>query len=273
MADEFGLGIHTHVAESKVQAVVGRKKYGKSLTAHLRDLGLIGPDFTAAHAVWVDDDDLRLLGDGGASIAHNPTSNLRLGAGVARVPAMLEQSLNVGIGTDTSTCSDLLNMFEAMRLACYVSRVQSPDPDAWLGAEQVFVMATQGSARALGMDGAIGRLAAGYKADLVFIDLAKLAYVPLNHPARQVVFQETGAGVESVMVGGRFIVRGRQLLTVDLDELRRQAEAANERMATANRAGAELVRRLEPIVGSFCVGLAKEPYHVHRYADQSRTLA
>jgi 5-methylthioadenosine/S-adenosylhomocysteine deaminase len=91
--------------------------------------------------------------------------------------------------------------------------------------------------------------------------------MPLNHAARQVVFQEIGAGVESLMVGGRFIVRARRLLTVDLDRLRRDAEAANERLLAANRAGAELVRRLEPIVGAFCVGLAKERYHVHRYAD------
>jgi guanine deaminase len=267
MATDFGLGIHTHVAESKAQAVVGRRKYGKTLTAHLGDLGIIGPDFTAAHAVWVDDADLRILADAGASIAHNPTSNLRLGVGLARVRAMLELGLSVGIGTDTSTCSDLLNMFEAMRLACYVSRAQSPDPGEWLTAEQVLVMATQGSARGLGMADLIGRLAPGLKADLVFLDLAGLAYVPLNHAARQVVFQETGAGVESVMVGGRFVVRDRQLLTVDLDRLRWDAEAANERLIAANHAGVELVRRLEPIVGAFCVGLAKEPYHVHRYAD------
>jgi guanine deaminase len=268
MADEFGVGVHTHVAESKVQALVGRKQYGRTLTAHLNDLGVVGPDFTAAHAVWLDDDDLAILADGGACIAHNPTSNLRLGVGLARVKAMLDRGLDVGIGTDTSSCSDLLNMFEAMRLACYVSRVQSPDPADWLTAEQVLVMATRGSARALGMGDLIGRLAPGFKADLVFLDLSGIQYMPLNHPARQVVFQETGAGVDSVMVGGRFVVRDRRLLTVDLDKLRREVEAANQRLKAANRQGAALVRRLQPIVGSFCVGLSKQPYHVHRYADR-----
>ena len=96
LADEFGAGIHTHVAESKVQAVVGMRKFGNTLTAHLDDLGIVGPDFTAAHAVWVDDEDIRRLADKGASVAHNPTSNLRLGVGVAGVRAMVDAGLNVG---------------------------------------------------------------------------------------------------------------------------------------------------------------------------------
>ncbi len=267
LADEYGTGIHSHVAESKVQAVVGQLKFGKSLTAHLDDLGIVGPRFTAAHAVWVDDDDMALLKDRGATIAHNPTSNMRLGVGLARVKAMGRRGLTVGIGTDTSTCSDALNMFEAMRLAVYVSRMQSPDPADWLGAEDALSMATRGSARALGMGDRIGRLAPGYKADMVFVDLGTVTYMPLHHAARQVVFQENGAGVDSVMVGGRFVVRNRKPLTVDLDRLRADVSEAHQRLSAANRASADVVRRLEPIVGAFCVGLCKEPFHVHRYAD------
>ena len=267
MAAEFGVGIHTHVAESKVQAVVGRKKFGKSLTAHLDDLGIVGPGFTAAHAVWIDDDDMSRLKDRGAAVAHNPTSNMRLGVGLARVRAMADRGLTVGVGTDTSTCSDALNMFEAMRLAVYASRAQSPDPARWLGAEEALGMATRGGAEALGMGGAIGRLAPGFKADLVFLDLGTLAYVPFHHAARQVVFQENGTGVDSVMVGGRFVVRDRKLLSVDLARLRAEAAEAHARIAEANRASVDLVRRLEPVVGALCVGLCREPFHVHRYAD------
>ena len=267
LAAEHGAGIHTHVAESKVQAVAGRRKFGKTLAAHLDDLGILGPDFTAAHAVWVDDDDLARLKDRGASVAHNPTSNMRLGVGLARVEAMRRRGLPVGLGTDTSTCSDALNLFEAMRLAVFASRVQSPDPGRWLGAEDALEMATRGGARALGMADRIGRLRPGYLADLVFLDLRDLAYVPLHHAARQVVFQENGANVESVMIGGRFVYRDRRHLTVDLDRLRAEAAEAHERLDAANRASRDLVRRLEPAVSAFCVGLCREPFPVHRYAD------
>ena len=194
LADEFGVGIHSHLAESKVQAVVGLDKFGHTLAAHLDELGVVGPDFTAAHGVWLDDDDIRRLADKGATVAHNPTSNLRLGVGVARAQAMIDAGLNVGIGTDASSCSDGLNMFEAMRLANYLSRIQTPDPARWLTAEQTLALATRGSARALGFDGTIGALAPGFKADMVFLDLARIQYLPLNHAARQVVFQENGSG-------------------------------------------------------------------------------
>lgn len=265
LADEFGVGIHSHLAESKVQAVVGMRKYGKTLTAHLDDLGILAPDFTAAHAVWVDDDDIRRLADQGATVAHNPTSNLRLGVGIAKVRGMIDEGLNVGIGTDASTCSDGLNMFEAMRLASTVSRLHSPDPADWLTAGQVIEMATRGSARGLGFDGLIGSLAPGFKADIVFLDLRRIQYLPLNHAARQVVFQENGAGVKHVMIDGRLIVRDGRVLTVDYARLREEVTRANDRLRLENEDAARLVRQLEPLVGQFCVGLSKEPYHVNRY--------
>jgi 5-methylthioadenosine/S-adenosylhomocysteine deaminase len=265
LADEHGLGIQTHLAESKVQAVVGLRKYGKTLAAHLDGLGIVAPDFTAAHAVWLDDEDIRRLADRGASVAHNPTSNLRLGVGVARTRAMLDAGLNVGVGTDGSTCSDGLNMFEAMRLACHVSRIQSPDPADWLTAEQALAMATQGSATALGFGALIGALEPGRKADMVFIDLAHVNYVPLNDPAAQLVLLEHGGAVDKVMVGGRLVVDGGRVLTVDLPALRAEVEHAVDRLRTDAADARDLTARLEPIVGSFCVGLAREPYHLQRY--------
>lgn len=272
LADEFGCGIHSHVAESKVQAVVGMQKFGMTLAAHLDGLGIIAPDFTAAHAVWIDPDDVLRLADRGATVAHNPTSNLRLGAGVAHVRSMVEAGLAVGIGTDASTCSDSLNMFEAMRLACYLSRIHSPDPLGWLTAEDVIRMATRGSARALGFDGILGALEPGFKADLVFLDLGRIAYLPLNHAARQVVFQENGSGVRHVMVGGRFVVRDGCVQGVDLDELRTQVNGAVQRLKPGQARVAPLLRALEPVVGQFCLGLAREPYHVHRYVGSGSVV-
>ena len=126
-ASEYDVGIHSHVAESKVQVVAGYQRYGTTLAAHMDELGLVNDRFTVAHGVWLDDDDMKRLGDRGASVAHNPGSNMRLGNGLADVRGMLNRKVNVAIGTDGASCSDNQNMYEAMRLASFVSKVQGPD--------------------------------------------------------------------------------------------------------------------------------------------------
>jgi len=265
LAAEHGVGLHTHVAESKVQAIVGLQCYGKTLTAHLDDLGVLGPRFTVAHGVWLDDDDMRRLGDRGASVAHNPGSNMRLGNGFADMRAMLDRRVNVGLGTDGANCSDNLNMYESMRLASFVSKAQRPDVERWVTTDQVVLAATEGSARALGFEGAIGRLAAGYKADIVFLDLGHPNWIPLNDPTNQLVHTEDGGAVTHVMIGGRMVVDDRRLTTVDMAALAGEAEAARERLARLNLPGQELYERLATVVGRFCPGLAHVPYHVARY--------
>jgi guanine deaminase len=268
VAREYGVGLHTHVAESKVQAVAGLAKYGKTLTAHLDGLKVLGPNFTAAHAIWLDADDIARLADRGASVAHNPGSNMRLGSGLAAVGAMRERGLNVGIGTDAASCSDNLNMFESMRLASMVSKVQGPDYARWLTTDDVLEMATVGSARALGFASALGRIAAGYKADIVFLDAGHINFVPLNDPTNQVVHTEDGGAVDAVMIGGRMVVEGGRVTTVDAGKLAAMAEAAVARLRVANEATRTLAQRLEPVVGSFCRALAGREYHVQRYGAQ-----
>ena len=116
-----------------------------------------------------------------AAVVHNPMSNLRIGSGVAPARAMLDAGLTLGIGTDASNTSDGQNMFEALRLAAFLSRIADPDPQQWLSAMDAFRAATAGSARVLGFAG-IGQLEPGYAADIVFIDLRHINYVPLRTP-------------------------------------------------------------------------------------------
>jgi guanine deaminase len=265
LAREFGVGLHSHIQESKTQVIVGLKTYGKTQTAHLQDLGLLGPHFVAAHGVWLDDDDIKRLADHGASVAHNPGSNMLLGNGIAAVKAMLERRLNVGIGTDGAACCDNQNMYESMRVASYGSKVQGPDTARWLATEEILTAATEGSARALGLGDRLGKIAKGYKADLVFIDLAHVNWIPLNDPTNQLVHTEDGGAVTHVMIGGRMVVRDRRLTTIDVGALAREAEAARERLARLNAPGKELYERLAAVVSRFCPGLAHVPYHVTRY--------
>lgn len=268
LAREFEVGFQTHLAESKIQAMAGLKRYGKTLTAHLASLGVLGPNFTAAHGVWLDDDDMRRLADSGASVSHNPASNMRYGSGMAAVKRMREMGLNVGIGTDSRTCSDNLNMFEALRLASFTSRVQGPDYKRWLTTDEVLRMGTIEGAKLLGFEGKLGEIKPGYKADIVFLDRHNLNYVPLNNAVNQVVNAEDGTGVESVMIGGRMVYENRRFPQLDFAALSAKAEAAMERLRAVNGDAQRLALKLEDVVGSFCVGLASGPYHVHRFCGQ-----
>lgn len=264
LAVEFDVGIHTHLAESKVQAVVGVQRYGRSLTAHIEQLGLLGPRFVAAHGVWLDDDDMRRLGAHGASIAHNPASNMRLGCGVADAMGMLGAGVNLAIGTDAATCNDNLNMYRSMHVAAIASHARGPDPARWITAPQVFAAATTGSARALGFD-RIGRIAPGYAADIVFLNLDAPTLIPLNVPMTQMVMGEDGTSVIDVMVDGRFVVRDRRLLTVDLPALATRAAALRAEIDARSVASRRRYDAVAPIIADFCPALARTEWHINRW--------
>ena len=264
LARQHGLGLHSHVGESKVQALAGMKRYGRTLVAQMDALGLVDENFTAAHAIWLDDDDIRIVRDRGGSLAHNPGSNMRLGNGMFRLKRALELGVNVGIGTDGFNCSDNGNMYEAMRVASMLSKVQTPDPRRWAGVEEIYHAATAGSARALGFKD-IGALAPGMQADIVFLDLTATVWIPHNWTVNQIVHSEDSTGVRHTMIGGEFVYFDRKHTRLDVAKLAADAEAARDRLEAVNAGALDLYNRLAPVVSSFCPGLAAQPYHLNRY--------
>ena len=157
-------------------------------------------------------------------------------------------------------------MYEAMRIASLASKVRGPDWQRWITTKEVLEAATAGSAKALGFGDKIGRLAPGYKADIVFLDLGNVNWIPLNDAVNALVHTEDGSAVHSVMVGGRMVLENRKLANVDLAKLARDAENARERLERLNRDNKALYDKLEPVVGSFCPALAKQPLHINHYA-------
>ncbi len=264
MAEAYDAGIQMHLAESKVQAIASLKRYGKTLVAHLDDLGSLGPRFTGAHCIWLDDDDLQRLHDRGATVAHNPSANLRLGSGIAPAKQMLDLGIGVGVGTDGAGSSDNQNMFEAMRAASFVSRITTPDPDQWLGSWEVLELATSKGAAVLGAGDAIGAIAPGFKADMLFLDLGNINFVPLNDAANQIVNCEDSSAVDSVMIGGRMVLSGRTFTNLDFGALRRRAEQAKDRLRAFNAEAGARAEAIASFVSQHCVGLACEPYPVQR---------
>jgi guanine deaminase len=270
LSKEYDVVLQTHLAEAKSQAVLGLKKYGCSLTAHLDKLGLLNERFSAAHGVWLDQDDVRRLADRGAGVVHNPMSNLRLGSGVAPVRSLLNAGVRLGIGTDATNTSDGQNMFEALRLASYLSRIANRDLDQWLSAEDVLTAASEGSAGILGFD-RIGKLERGYKADIVFLDLGHINYVPLREPVLQLAYSENGAAVKSVMIDGRFVLKDGLLLTIDEAKLRRQAEEAVARLDQANAAAKKASVEASKLVGHFCIAHTRSEFPIaHNLTEHLR---
>jgi cytosine/adenosine deaminase-related metal-dependent hydrolase len=257
MADEFGLRLHTHAAESKLQALVARRLWGTGPVAHLDRHGLIGPHFTAAHAIWLDEGELDLLARRGASIAHMPASNLRLGNGVAPVAEWRARGIATGLGTDGCNSADSLDMFEAMRSAANLSRIRDVPRADWLHAAAVHAMATAGSAAVLGH--AAPRIAVGAPADLVLLRLDHHAFVPLHDAATQIATGNAAGAVAEVFVAGRQVVRdGRCIATSGLD-LRALSAAALADLTPRLAPSRALAMALEPHVADFAEYQSRAP--------------
>ncbi|MGH7353618.1 MAG: amidohydrolase family protein [Candidatus Rokuibacteriota bacterium] len=267
LASEYGVGVHTHLAESKVQAIESQRRWGKTIVARLADHGLLGPGFVGAHSIWLTDDDIRMLADAGAAVAHNPGSNLRLGCGIAPVREMLDRGVTVGLGTDGSICADNQNLFEALRIASVISTVRFPhEPSRWLDAPTVWGLATTGSARVLGLAGDLGVIAPGRKADLVLLRADSVFLRPLADPLNALVYAESGANVETVLVDGRVLVEQGRVTTVDEDRIYARAQEAAERQRAESAQTRALAERLAPYVAAACRPAVTSPLAINRYA-------
>nr|WP_246237459.1 amidohydrolase family protein [Halovulum dunhuangense] len=253
LADDCDLRLQTHLAESRMQQVAARRRYGTSLTAHLGALGVLSARASGAHGVWLSETEARLLAASGTGIVHNPMSNLRLGSGTAPVRMLADAGVGLGIGTDASNTSDGQNMFEAMRLGATLSRAQAAAPEHWIGATEAFRMATEGSARILGLD-RVGRIEEGWAADLLFLDADYCHYVPLRDTLSQIVFAENGAALREVMIAGDFVLKDGRVLTLDETALAERARTAARRLDAANAQARQMADAAAVIVRSFCRG-------------------
>ena len=237
VARRHGSGLQIHTVETRLQAAACRHRFGTSAVTALDDLGVLGPRTSLAHCVWIAPDDVALIAERGAVVAHNPAANLRLRSGRAPVPALLAAGATVGVGTDGAASSDDQSTWIAMRLAALVHR----EPDAWVSGPQALAMATTGGGAALGEPG-LGTLAPDAPADLSLIDRRGCGLAGAHDLDTSLVLSETGAGVRHVVVAGEVVVRDGLPTRVDLAEVRaRLADQVGRR--AAGGASAEAVAR------------------------------
>jgi 5-methylthioadenosine/S-adenosylhomocysteine deaminase len=244
----------SHVLETRVQALTGPLFYGETLIAHMAKLGCLTPRTVIAHGVWVTDEDIDVIARSGASVAHNPTSNLRLGSGVAPVPKMLAAGINVALGSDGMTSNDAQNIFLEMRLAGCLHNIKNAPYTQWIGAPEAFSMATSGGAAAVGMADTLGQIEPGMCADLCLLDADSGAYIPLNDPIQNIVFSEYGQSVRTVLVEGEVVVDGGRLVKLDEAKLYGEAREAAARFFRDNE---EAFGRLSEFVPAFEAAYAR----------------
>ena len=215
LARRYNAPILIHVAETKKELTDSREKYGTTPVQYLEKLGILGPDVLAAHCVWVDEADRKILAERKVGCTHNPSSNMMLASGVAPVVEERAAGIAVGLGTDGPAGSNNdLDLMEEMDLAAKLQKITKMDPRA-LGAKAVVEMATIEGARALHMEKEIGSLEAGKKADVVLIGLDAPNAVPMFDVYSQLAYALKGQDVETVIIGGRVVMRDKKLLTLD----------------------------------------------------------
>ena len=227
LAKEFDVPLHTHIAETAIEVENMRKEQGIPVVPYVKKHGLFDAKVLAAHCVHVDPGEIRTLAHAGAGIAHNPSSNLKLGSGIAPVKEMLLSGVNVGIGTDGPASNNDLDMFEEIRLATFIAKGSTGDPTV-VPAKTALSMATRLGAKALHLGDITGSLEPGKRADLIVVDIHKIHNSPRfqrdpDNAYASIVYACKSTDVTDVMVNGKWVMRNQKILNLDEDELLYQA--------------------------------------------------
>ena len=223
-AREAGILYLTHLLENRDEIDTIEKRYGRKPVPHLHHLGVLDNRTVAVHCNWMSPEDIALFADLGVSVSHNPASSMKLAAGVAPVPLMLEKGIAVGLGTDGSASNNDLDLFQEMDLSAKVHKATLLDPTV-MSAETVLKMATIEGARVLGMDRLIGSVEVGKQADIIILDMNQPHLTPLYNPYSQIVYAARGGDVKTSIIDGKPVMENRRLLTMDLPAVMERVRA------------------------------------------------
>lgn len=231
LASELKVGIHIHVAETSGEVADTVREYGKTPVKLLQDAGLFGSHVLAAHCVHLSDDDITILAESGAGIAHNPESNMKLASGIAPVPKLLAAGIPVALGTDGASSNNNLDMLQEMRTCALLHKVNSMDPTV-LPAYKALEMATVNGAQALGLDNQIGKLQKGYKADMIIINLEAAHQIPRYDIVANLVYAGQASDVDTVIIDGKIVMKNRQIVTLNEAEVINKVKKIAARLMT-----------------------------------------
>ena len=233
-AKRLGTGVTVHLSEVQEDVRYAQKEFGKRPVEFMDQVGLVGSNVVFAHGVWFEEKEWVILAEKGASIAHCPSSNMKLASGIAPVPEMLKSGVNVSLGCDGGPSNNCYDMIREMKAASLLQKARLRDP-LIMDSETVIEMATINGAKALGLQKEIGSIEVGKKADLILISLKKPHLVPVLNPVSHLAYAAQGSDVETVIIDGKIVMENRMVKTVDEERI---LEQANHRAAgLLDRAG------------------------------------
>jgi 5-methylthioadenosine/S-adenosylhomocysteine deaminase len=215
-AREEGILYLTHLLENQDEIETIQKRYGKRPVQHLYDLGVLDDQTIAVHCNWLTKEDMAIFSDLGVRVSHNPESSMKLAAGIAPVPEMLKRGITVGLGTDGCASNNDMDMFREMDTAAKIHKVTSLNPTV-MNAEIVLKMATSDGAKLLGLEERVGSIELGKEADIILVDMNQPHLTPLYNCYSQLVYAARGADVKTSIIGGKIVMKDRQLRTIDLN--------------------------------------------------------
>jgi 5-methylthioadenosine/S-adenosylhomocysteine deaminase len=215
LADELDLPTILHVLETRLQVVTAQRFWGRSMVEHLHALGFLKPKTALVHGVWLSPRDRELIAQSGATVQVNPWSNAILGSGAADFAALRDAGVNISMGSDGCGVTYGCSMLQTLKFAGGMGRTRGFVCESWPSAAELWDAATIGGARALGREHELGRIAPGFKADIVLYRQDSMSLVPLNVPVRQLVHGETGSGIDTVIVDGEIAMSGGRIIGID----------------------------------------------------------
>ena len=216
-AAKLGAEIHMHMNETKTEIEDCIKNYGKRPFEVVAETGLLDCGMLAAHCVWLSDSEIELIGRKNVRVAHNPGSNMKLASGICPVTKLLSENVTVALGTDGASSNNNLDMLEEIRLAALLAKVDTFDPKS-VPAAQAIQMATEFGAKALNLS-EIGRLEAGFKADIVLWNMQGVEWQPNYNPASLLVYSANSSAADTVIVDGKILMENRELKTLDEEKI------------------------------------------------------
>lgn len=223
LAREKDARVTMHLAEVREDLRYAKENFGMTPFEFIEDVGLADSRSLFAHMVWLSDSDVRRVAKTRSSVAHCPSSNLKLASGIPKVPEMIEAGVNVGLGCDGAPCNNSCDMIREMKLAAIIQKARLLDPRT-MPAARALEMATINGARAIGMQSEVGSIEVGKRADLVLVDMKKPHLVPYRGVVSDLVYSAMGSDVDTVLVGGRLLLRGGKALTLDEERLVSEAQ-------------------------------------------------
>lgn len=231
-AMELGVPISIHLSESPFEVQNSQNTYGMTSILHFESIGFFEGPTIAAHVVWPAEEEIPILVERKVGVIHNPTSNMKIASGVAPVTEMLDAGVLVGLGTDGAASNNDLDMWEEMRLAAFLQKVDRMDPTA-IPAKTVLRMATSDGATAIGLGDTVGSLEVGKRADLIQVAFEDVHHVPTYDVVSHLVYVTDEQDVASVVIDGKLVMREREITTIDTDRVAEEANALAERIQAA----------------------------------------